>query len=219
MRVPFRPALVAFMAAPCLLLAAPQPGQAWMVYQAAGSRISGSLGGVAFSDANWSLIAAADETLSTFSSFTVPGQGTFELWWLPVAPRLKIQTMATILEADLQASNPYRWLALSGSFPVGPTPKIGFVYTTPWFNPETAAGVLEVPGSFVNLKSPLSLAGSSIFETNSFPTSAGTLVISSSSQVPGLFRIDPVPSPLPVLTMAGAFSWSRRLRQRIAQRP
>ena len=218
MRHPFRQTLVALTATPCLLLAVPSAGQAWMVYSAAGSSISGSLGGTSFSDASWSLTATADEALSTLSSFTVPGQGTFQLWWLPVAPRLKIQTMATMLEADLQPANPFRWLALSGSFPVGPTPKIGFVYTTPWFNPETAAGVVEVPGSFVNLQSPGNFAGASIFEPNTFATTAGPLVISSSSTVPGFFRIDPVPSPLAGLGAAGAFSWSRRLRRRLAQR-
>jgi hypothetical protein len=217
MRHPFRQTLVAFTAVPWLLLAAPTAGQAALVYSAAGSSISGSLGGTAFSDASWSLTATADEALSTLSSFTVPGQGTFQLWWLPVAPRLKIQTLATVLEADLQAATPFRWLALSGSFPVGPTPKIGFVYTTPWFNPETAAGVVQVPGSFVNLQSPASFVGDSIFEPNTFATTAGPLVISPSSPVPGFFRIDPVPSPLAVLGAAGAFSWSRLLRRRLAQ--
>jgi hypothetical protein len=43
-------------------------------------------------------------------------------------------------------------------------------------------------------------------------------VISSSSFVPGTFRIDPVPGPLPALAVAGAFSWSRRLRLRCGQR-
>ncbi|MEB3333757.1 MAG: hypothetical protein VKP70_02100 [Cyanobacteriota bacterium] len=199
------------------VVSAPQPGQALLVYSAAGSGISGTLGGTAFVDASWSMTATADETLATFSSFTAPGLGTFDLWWLPVSPRVTIQTMASLLEADLLPQNPYRWLALSGTFPVGPTPKIGFVYTTPFFNPETAAGVFGVPGSFVNLQSPISFAGSSVFEAHSFPSTAGALVISSSVEVPGVFRIDPVPGPLPALALAGAFSWSRRLRARVAR--
>jgi hypothetical protein len=206
------------LAATSALLAAAQPSQALLVYSAAGSSISGSLGGTAFVDASWSMTATADETQATLSSFTAPGVGTFDLWWLPVNPRVKIQTLASLLEADLLPSTPFRWLALSGTFPVGPTPKIGFVYTTPFFNPETAAGVFGVPGSFVNLQTPTSFAGASIFETNSYPSSAGPLVISSSAEVPGVFRIDPVPGPLPALALAGAFSWSRRLRARRARR-
>jgi hypothetical protein len=216
MRLSFPHALVSLAAAPWLLLATPQASRAMLVYSAAGSSISGSLGGVAFTDASWSLKATADETLSTLSSFSA-GPGTFNLWWLPVSPRLTITTAATVLEADLQPATPFRWIALSGTFPVGFTPKIGFVYTTPSFDPETAAGIFGVPGSFVNLKSTANFTGSSIFEINSFPTSSGPLVISASSTVPGVFRIDPVPGPLPVLVVAGAMSWSRRLRRRIAQ--
>jgi hypothetical protein len=219
--VPMRPfchsALIC-LAASSAVLTAVQPSHALLVYTSAGSSISGSLGGTAFVDASWSMTATADETLATLSTFTAPGVGTFNLWWLPVSPRVTIQTMASMLEADLLPASPYRWLALSGTFPVGPTPKIGFVYTTPFFNPETAAGVFDVPGSFVNLQFPISVAGSSIFETHSFPSTAGPLVISSSAVVPGVFRIDPVPGPLPALALAGAFSWSRCLRGRLARR-
>ena len=215
MRPPFRKPLTLVAAGVVLHLVTPPASQALLVYSAAGSSISGSLGGVVFADARWTLTATADETLSTLISFPGPG-GMFQLWSLPVSPRVRIETLASVLEADLQPSNPFRWLALSGSFPVGPTPKIGFVYTTPSFQPETAAGVIQVPGSFVNLQSPASFAGTSIFETNTFTTTAGPLVISASSPVAGVFRIDPVPTPLPVLAVAGALSWSRRLRRRVA---
>jgi len=209
----YRQHLIPLAACGLLLLAAPQGSQAVLVYSADGASISGTLGGVAFANASWSLTATADEGLSSFSTFTVPNAGTFQLWSLPVAPRLKIQTLASVLEADLLPSANFRWLALSGAFPVGPTPKIGFVYTTPSFNPETAAGVFGVPGSFVDLRSPASFTGASIFEANTFATTAGSLVISSSSTVPGTFRIDPVPAPLPALAVAGVLSWSRRLRR------
>lgn len=198
-----------------LMLAAPQASQALLVYSAQGSNISGSLGSVPFSNASWTVTATADGGLSSLT--TIPsGAGTFLLWSLPVSPRLAIQIPGTLLEADLLPSNPYHWVALSGSFPVGPTPKIGFVYTTPTFFPEKAAGVIEVAGSFVNLQSPLSFAGQSIFESFTYATSAGDLVITASSLVPGEFRIAPVPAPLPVLALAGAYSWGRRLRGRLA---
>jgi hypothetical protein len=188
-----------------------------MVYSATGSGISGSLGGTPFSDASWTLTATADEQLSSLTIIPAGPSGSFNLWSLPVSPRLKIETMAALFEADLLSENPFRWLALSGTFPFGPTPKIGFVYTTPTFQPETAAGVFGVPGSFVNLRAPYSVAGPSIFEAHTYPTSAGSLVITTSSEVPGTFRIAPVPTPLPALALAAAFSCSRRLRARRAR--
>jgi hypothetical protein len=204
-----------FVAVGALLpLAAPQAGLALMVYTATGSGINGSLGGTPFSDASWTLTATADEQLSSNTIIPAGPAGSFNLWSLPVSPRLKIETTAALFEADLLAAGSFRWLALSGTFPFGPTPKIGFVYTTPSFQPETAAGVFGVPGSFVNLRSPTSVAGPSIFETLTYPTSAGSLVISSSSEVPGTFQITPVPTPLPALALAAAFSSSRRLRAR-----
>lgn len=212
--------VIAGMAAGVLVqLCAPQASWAVRVYSATGSGISGSLGSEAFSDASWSLTATADEQLSTLTSFTVPPLGSFNLWSLPVSPRLTIATSGQSLEADLLPSGQFSWLVLSGSFPVGPTPKIGFVYTTPSFNPETAAGVIGMPGSFINLKDFYSVSGPAIFEPFSFPTSAGSLVIANSSLVPGSFRIQPVPSPapLPLLAVGSALAWSRRLRHRCKQ--
>lgn len=204
---------VSLAAGSLLPLVAAQPGQALLVYTANGSSISGSLGATTFSDASWTLTAIADEQLSTLSSFTAP-PGMFNLWSLPVSPRLKIATTTQVLEADLLPSASLSWLALSGTFPVGPTPKIGFVFTTTSFFPEKAAGVFGVPGSFVDLKSPYSATGASIFETFTYPTTAGPLLISASSTALGTFQIVPVPTPLPALAVAAAFSWSRRLRAR-----
>jgi hypothetical protein len=213
------PALARLAVGLLLVGAAPLPSQAMLVYSASGAGISGSLGSASFSNASWRLTATANEALAQLSTFTVPPLGTFQLWWLPAAPQLTIETPTSVLMADLLPSPTLQWLVLSGRFPVGPDPKIGFVFTTPTtFNPETAAGVINVPGSFVNLQSPVSFSGSSIFESNTFPSSSGTLVIGSSSFVPGTFRIDPVPGPLPALAVAGAFSWSRRLRLRCGQR-
>ena len=217
-----RPSLhapLAWLAAGMLLqLAAPPASQALQEYTATGSSISGSRGGVSFTDANWRLRALGEEALVSFTSIPAGPQGSFNLYSLPLAPRVTIETLAMVLEADLLPSANFRWLALSGTFPVGLTPKIGFVYTTPSFNPETAAGVVGVPGSFVDLKSPYSVSGPSIFEPYTFATSEGDLVISASSTVAGTFRISPVPTPLPALAVAGAFSWSRRLRARRARR-
>jgi hypothetical protein len=171
MGLTFRSPLAMVAAGTLLVLASPQASQAWLVYSAKGSSISGSLGSVTFTNADWTLTATANESLASLT--TIPTMmGTFNLWSLPVSPRLKIESMATVLEADLIPKLNFNWLALSGSFPVGPTPKIGFVFTNPFFNPEKAAGVFGVVGSFVDLKSPYSVSGPSIFETDIYPTRA-----------------------------------------------
>jgi hypothetical protein len=108
------------------------------------------------------LTATADELLSSLTTIPADPFASFNLWSLPVSPRLKIET--------------------------------------------TAAGVFGVPGSFVNLRSPYSVAGPSIFEAHAYPTSVGSLVIPTSSEVPGTFRIAPVPTPLPALALAAAFA-------------
>lgn len=216
---------LASLAASALLLGAPQASQALLVYEVEGSSLTGTLGGVSFTDASWSLTATADETLATNHMVPLPmGMGTINLWSLSVSPKVRIQTMAMVLEADLLPQGNFGWRALSGTFPVGPTPKIGFVYTTPMFQPETAAGLINVPGSFVDLQSPISFSGLAIFEANrapitSFPIAGGgELKITSSTPAPGTFRISQTPAPLPALAVVGAFSWSRRLRRRLARR-
>jgi hypothetical protein len=213
-----RPTLAAVTLALLLNGAAPLASQAALVYSAAGAGITGSLGGQPFSNAQWRLTATADEALSTLSTFTIPTVGTFDFWWLPASPRLTLQTTSDVLVADLLPSPSLQWLVLSGRFPVGSNPKIGFVFTRPsTFNPETAAGLINVPGSFINLQAPASFTGTSIFETSTYPSSAGNLVIDTSAFVGGTFAIAPVPGPWPALAAAGAFSWSRRLRRRCAR--
>ena len=214
---------LASLAASALLLGGAQPSHALLVYAAEGSSLTGTLGGLSFTDASWRLTATADETLAVRQTFTVP-MGTFDLWSLPVSPRVRIQTMANVLEANLLPQGIFGWRVLSGTFPVGPTPKIGFVFTTSMLQPETAAGLINVPGSFVDLQSPVSFSGDSIFQANSPPFSffpiegGGELKITTSTFAPGTFRISQTPAPLPALAVVGAFSWSRRLRRRLARR-
>lgn len=209
--------LLPLLAGGALLVGMPQASHALLIYSAEGGGIHGTLGSTAFTGASWSLSASADETTARRSMFTVPMVGPFDLWWLPVNPKVRIQSMATVLEADLLPSSTLQWLVLSGTFPKGPTPKLGFVFTsTPSFSPETAAGIFGVPGSFIDLQQPFAASGDSIFEVGSYPTSVGTLqIIDPSTVVTGSFRI--TPSPLPALGVAAGFRWSCRLRRRIHQ--
>ena len=105
---------------------------------------------------------------------------------------MTITAAGSTLEAELLPDGPFSWIVLSGTFPVGPTPKIGFQYTTASFQPETAAGLFGVPGLFTTLQQPFVASGPSAFELNTYPTTSG---------------------PLPLLGLAAAAGWSRRLRR------
>ncbi|MFM7642806.1 MAG: hypothetical protein ACKO45_14830 [Cyanobium sp.] len=73
-----RLAFVGVAASTALLWAAPPASQALLVYTATGPNISGSLGGIPFSQAAWSLTATADEALAQNNVFSVPPPpGTF----------------------------------------------------------------------------------------------------------------------------------------------
>ena len=117
-------------------------------------------------------------------------------------------------------SSPFSWSILSGLFPTGPSPKIGFVYANPSFSNEHAAGLVSLPSApdaslFNALQQPVTLTSPyAIFESSTYPTSAGDLTIATALTLPGTFRIDPVPSPLPLLGIGSALGWSRRLRRR-----
>lgn len=82
-------------------LATPPAARALLLYSAEGSAIDGSLGGPAFTNAEWKISAVADETLSTNLVFN-PGPGIFDLWLLPVTPRAVIRYgSGQTLEAEL----------------------------------------------------------------------------------------------------------------------
>ncbi|MFM9109109.1 MAG: hypothetical protein ACKOPN_00625 [Prochlorococcaceae cyanobacterium] len=198
----------------------PASSSALLRYSAEGASISGSLGGIAFTDAVWSLVAQADEALARNTIVPIGPPGSINLWWLPASPQVTIRPSGGSgeLRANLLPQGSFGWIVGSGTFPVGPSPKIGFVYTTATFTPETAAGVFGVPGLYTDLQSPLTGVGPSWFEVGSYPTSAGTLVIASATTAPGAFRIQSVPAPLPLLGWAAAVGFGRRLRQRMGCR-
>lgn len=198
-----------------LPLLLPPAARALLFYSAAGSSISGSLGGVDFTDASWQVSGTADETQARNTIIPIGPPGSLNLWSLPVSPRVTITAAGSSLEAELLPDGDLSWIVLSGTFPIGPTPKIGFVYTTASFFPETAAGLFGVPGLFTTLQVPFAASGPSAFEVNTYPTTAGPLVISSFNSGAGVFRIQPVPGPLPLFGLAAAGAWSRRLRRSI----
>jgi hypothetical protein len=204
------------------LLGGPADSQAALLrYVANGSGISGTLAGEAFSNALWQVSAEADPA-DVVKVLIPPGPPPqIEAWLLkPVTPSLQLTWAGGQRTVQLGASSPFGWSILSGLFPTGPTPKIGFVYANPDFSDEHAAGLVSLPPSaiaslFNNLQQPVALASPfGTFEAFTYPTNLGDLIISTADIRPGTLRISPVPSPLPLLAFGGALGWSRQLRRR-----
>lgn len=208
-------------------LGCPAGSQAALLrYFANGGGISGSLGGESFSDALWQVSATADPANVQYLVIpTGPGK-QIEAWLLkPVSPSLQLNWAGGQRNTQLQTTTLLNWSILSGLFPTGPSPKIGFVFASFDFSEEHAAGLVSLPASaypslFNDLKQSTTLTSPfGIFEAYSYPTSGGDLIISNATAAPGTFRISPVPSPVPVLGAGIALSWSRRLRRRCRRQP
>lgn len=190
-------------------------------YAASGTGISGSLAGEVFSNASWQVFANADPA-KVLKVFIPAGPlPPIEAWLLrPVSPTLRLTWSSEQRTTRLNSNSFYSWSILSGLFPIGPSPKIGFVYANPSFSDEHAAGLVSLPFApkpnlFNNLQAPvdlMSLFGT--FEAFTYPTDLGDLIISSTTVQPGTFQISPVPGPLPVVGVGMAWGWSRQLRRR-----
>ena len=141
-----------------------------------------------FTDASWRVSGLGDETLARNTMIPIGPPASLNLWLLPVAPRVTIAAAGSTLAAKLLPEGPFSWMVLSGTFPVGPTPKIVFEYTSASVQPDTAAGLFGVPGLFTRLQEPLA--------------ASGPLVISSFDSGAGVFDLQPVPG----LAAAGAWS-------------
>ena len=194
-------------------------------YTASGGGITGNLNGQSFSNATWKVSAIGDGANAQHLFIPAgPGQ-QIELWLLkPVSPSLQLNWAGGQQSTQLPANSPFSWSILSGLFPTGPSPKIGFVYANPSFSNEHAAGLVSLPSApdaslFNALQQPVTLTSPyAIFESSTYPTSAGDLTIATALPLPGTFRIDLVPSPLPLLGIGSALGWSRRLRRRCPAR-
>ncbi|MFO0016679.1 MAG: hypothetical protein ACK52U_08990 [Synechococcaceae cyanobacterium] len=190
-------------------------------YVANGHGISGTLAGEAFSNALWQVSAEADPDHVVNVQIPPGSPKPIQAWLLkPVTPRLQLTWAGGQRTVQLDASAPYGWSLLSGLFPNGPSPKIGFVYANPDFTDEYAAGLVSLPPSaipslFNNLQQPVELTSHfGTFEAFTYPTNLDDLIITTAEIRPGTFQISPVPSPLPLLAVGGALGWSRQLRRR-----
>ncbi|MFM1889809.1 MAG: hypothetical protein RLZZ565_566 [Planctomycetota bacterium] len=189
-----------------------------------GSRITGSIGGVSFTSASWTMTATADS--SQVQSGT--DQNAIPVYFIPTTVTLRIEQtsspVATVTMLDYSSgSNNFVWGVYSADFSsyFGPgTGASGFgpvdVSTTP--NWTMAAGTARLnnisggtPGIYNNLSASGSWSGSAGFWSQTYETSGGTLTVTSLSNSAGTWTITSVPGGgVAVLLAAGLVRRRRR---------
>ena len=167
-------------------------------YTETGGNISGSLNGVGFSDATWTITATADSSTATFHA--AGGSLYAPVWAIYVTPTLTITSGSTMLSATLSG-----WDIESRDYSFNPPSTAGAIMFAnanadgnTGVELDRAAYVTGTSANFNNLQSTGTFTGTSDFDTQTFATSAGDLVISSDSAQPGEFDIsasNPVPEP------------------------
>jgi hypothetical protein len=173
-------------------------------YTETGGSISGTLGGISFSDANWSITATASPTNSNY--YALGGS-----IWAPVYaitsfvtnPIITITEGGTSLSATLN-----NWDIESRNYsqynPAAPTAAIMFADGANGVEQGQAAYLTGTMADYNSLQSTGSYTGKSDFNKTTFSTSAGSLVISADTGNPGSFQISDAAVPEPVsMTLLG----------------
>ncbi len=187
-------------------------------YTETGGNISGSLNGVNFSDATWTITATADPSTATFH--TAGGSIYAPVWAIFVTPTLTITSGSTSLSATLNG-----WDIESRDYSFNPPSAAGammFANANADGNTgvemDRAAYITGTSADFNDLQSTGTFTGTSDFDTQTFSTSVGDLVISSDSAQPGKFDIsssNPVPEPSALgLSVLGGLCLLVRFRRR-----
>lgn len=214
--------LVAF--ALCLAaFASPSISKAGLLtYTVAGGKISGSLNGTSFSDADWSITATADSSSAQY--LAVGGPIYAPVWYQSVTPTISIQDGLTVLSATLGGSG--QWTLESRDYSIFGTPNdgaIGFFYSTTGVEQGNGAYIGGLIG-FNDLQTAGNVSGDSGFDTQSYDTSVGTLVISTDSRAPGTYtaassavpEIDPAGMGSVLALVTGALGLLERRRVKAA---
>ena len=165
------------------LASAPQLHAAGATYTATGGQFSGSLGGVQFENADWSITATADtsdillttedfasyEFLPTFATITIPG----------LSPATFTSPEFGVLAVDYH-----------GNIPDGQA-AYGFV--------DLGRGGLAIlsPDPYVSLSTVSLARGVSLANGSTYATSAGDLVITGDTGGPGTFTVSYEHSSVP----------------------
>jgi len=195
----------------CLLLCfafAPQLRAETMTYTATGGLISGTLGGVTFTDAAWSITATADTANITQGNFSA----AIPYYFLPASAVLTIDGFSPVTFTSPNFG------VFSGDYSIVLSPNValsGFAD----FNVSGNTSGLAAYGFniFTDLATPVTLnAESSIANKDyTFTTSGGDFVISADTGAPGTFSVESVPEPstCALLGVAGAcLAFMRRRR-------
>jgi hypothetical protein len=172
--------------------------QAQLTYTETGGNISGSLNGVNFSDATWTITATADPSTATY----YPAGGTIyaPVWSLFATPTITIISGSTTLSATLNG-----WDIESRNYFFNPPSRVGAIMFSDLtvdgrqgVELDYAAYITGTSANFNNLQSTGTFTGTSDFDLQTFATSAGNLIVNSDSAQPGTFNITsaaPIPEP------------------------
>jgi MYXO-CTERM domain-containing protein len=187
-----------------------------------GSRITGSIGGVTFTSASWTMTATANS--SQVQSGTDSGA---PVYFVPTTVTLRIEQtsspVATVTMLDYSSgSNNFVWGVFSGDYSSYLGPGIGVsgfgpvdVSTTPDWTFVESAGLNNfsggTPGIYNNLSASGSWSGSAGLWSQTYETSGGTLTVTSRSNSAGTWTITSVPGGgVAVLLAAGLVRRRRR---------
>ncbi|MEB3199499.1 MAG: hypothetical protein VKK62_03080 [Synechococcaceae cyanobacterium] len=203
--------------------ATPAPARALALYRASGGLVDGSLGGIPFNRAEWTVEATADPALVQVGAVL----GVNPIRFLPVQPTLTLRQAGGVLVASLLSAAPLQWsvysLDLGRARPGLSVNGFGLLdLRDPAFIPDgfpDALAVAVAAGGFNDLAPVLHRIGSSDTRTNAVLSDQGPLRIEANSRGPGRFAVTAAPGPLPLAGLGLALGWSRSLRRRLALRP
>lgn len=192
-------------------------------YTLTGGLISGTLGGTAFSAANWTITATTDSSAAQF----LPQGGSIwaPVWYQVVTPVISIVSGSSVLTATLTGTGTGQWFLESRDYSIFGNPTydggLGFFYAR-------SGEVMDGNGAYVggqigfnNLQTTGTVNGQSGFDSGNGPTpgfytSVGELLISSNTQAAGTFvpQVSTVPEPSSHLAILGLVSSGLLLRRR-----
>ena len=203
-----------------------------LTYSLSGGQITGTLGGTAFTNANWTITATAN---SSTAQFLAQGSNGGDIWasvyYQAVTPTITITFGSSVLTATLTATGAGQWFLESRDYSVFGTPNdgaIGFFYPVNGIVERGNGAYMGGIIGFNNLQTLGTINGTSGFDRGSgginyFPTSAGNLVITTVSQAAGTFVTAGAASSASVpeessvaslgLALAGLYQLRRRLQK------
>lgn len=213
-----------------IALLSPSPARATTLqYLATGGAISGTLGGVAFSNATWTITATADPSSAVhYNKGDLGGNIWAPVWSLSTTAQLSITSGTGTLTATLTG-----WDIESRDYSVFGTANAS---VNGFFNSfsDGNAGVEQGSGAYVqnnsaanpsvfnDLTAVAAYPAGTGFDVLSYATSGGTLALSADSMLGGTFTISgassPVPEPATGATLAAGLAMlgtviRRRARQ------